>query len=126
MIWRLSAGCATFVEVPIETPLQSKIDVASFRRVAERSGQVMLFYGLQPNASWLWVVTPKDTQLVPLPAGDQIELLVREQAARDIAIERVKGCVAELHGIGVEVIDSPITGMEGNHEYLLHATFGVK
>jgi hypothetical protein len=26
-------GCATFVEVPVETPLQSKIDVSSFRRV---------------------------------------------------------------------------------------------
>jgi hypothetical protein len=29
----LSAGCASFVEVPIETPLQSKLDVSSFRRV---------------------------------------------------------------------------------------------
>jgi hypothetical protein len=28
-----AAGCATFVEVPVETPLQSKIDVSSFRRV---------------------------------------------------------------------------------------------
>jgi hypothetical protein len=27
------AACATFVEVPVETPLQSKIDVSSFRRV---------------------------------------------------------------------------------------------
>jgi hypothetical protein len=26
-------GCASFVEVPVETPLQSKIDVGSFRRV---------------------------------------------------------------------------------------------
>jgi hypothetical protein len=29
----LSAGCSSFVEVPVETPLQSKIDVTSFRRV---------------------------------------------------------------------------------------------
>jgi 23S rRNA (cytidine1920-2'-O)/16S rRNA (cytidine1409-2'-O)-methyltransferase len=50
--------------------------------------------------------------------------IVREQAGRDIAIERVKACVAELGGTGVEVIESPITGMEGNHEYLLHAWFG--
>jgi 23S rRNA (cytidine1920-2'-O)/16S rRNA (cytidine1409-2'-O)-methyltransferase len=50
--------------------------------------------------------------------------IVREQAGRDLAIERVKACVAELGGSGVEVIDSPITGMEGNHEYLLHAWFG--
>ena len=29
----LAAGCASFVEVPVETPLQSKLDVSSFRRV---------------------------------------------------------------------------------------------
>ena len=51
---------------------------ASFRRVAERSGNVILFYWLQPKASWLWVVTAKDIHLVALPAGDQIEPLVGE------------------------------------------------
>jgi 23S rRNA (cytidine1920-2'-O)/16S rRNA (cytidine1409-2'-O)-methyltransferase len=50
--------------------------------------------------------------------------IVREQAGQDIAIERVKESVAELKGTGVAVIDSPITGMEGNREYLLHAWFG--
>jgi hypothetical protein len=29
----LLPGCASYVEVPVETPLQSKIDVASFRRI---------------------------------------------------------------------------------------------
>jgi hypothetical protein len=29
----LGAGCVTYYEVPIETPLQSKIDVSAFRRV---------------------------------------------------------------------------------------------
>lgn len=29
----LAGGCASFVEVPVETPLQSKIDVGSFRRI---------------------------------------------------------------------------------------------
>ena len=50
--------------------------------------------------------------------------IVREQAARDFAIERVKECVAELGGTNIEVIDSPIHGMEGNWEYLLHGRFG--
>jgi 23S rRNA (cytidine1920-2'-O)/16S rRNA (cytidine1409-2'-O)-methyltransferase len=50
--------------------------------------------------------------------------IVRGQEGQDIAIERVKECVAELGGTDVEVIDSPITGMEGNREYLLHAWFG--
>ena len=50
--------------------------------------------------------------------------IVREQAGREIAIERMKACVAELGGTDVEVIDSPIHGMEGNVEYLLHGWFG--
>ncbi len=50
--------------------------------------------------------------------------IVREQAGRDLAIERVKECVAELGGTAADVIDSPITGMEGNHEFLLHTQFG--
>jgi 23S rRNA (cytidine1920-2'-O)/16S rRNA (cytidine1409-2'-O)-methyltransferase len=49
--------------------------------------------------------------------------IVRDPAAREIAIERVRRCVAELGGTGIEVIDSPIHGMEGNWEYLLHARF---
>ena len=50
--------------------------------------------------------------------------IVREQAGREIAIARVTECVAGLGGTVVEVIESPITGMEGNHEFLLHAWFG--
>ena len=49
--------------------------------------------------------------------------IVREQEGWELAIERVKACVLELDGTDVEVIDSPITGMEGNREYLLHAKF---
>ncbi|MDR3746236.1 MAG: TlyA family RNA methyltransferase [Acidobacteriaceae bacterium] len=49
--------------------------------------------------------------------------IVRDQAAREIAIDRVRQCVVELGGAGIEVIDSPIHGMEGNHEFLLHAHF---
>jgi len=51
--------------------------------------------------------------------------IVRDQAARQLAIDRVTKSVAALGGVGAEVIDSPIHGMEGNHEYLLHARFGV-
>ena len=52
--------------------------------------------------------------------------IVRGQEGQDIAIARLQDCVAELGGTEVEVIDSPITGMEGNREYLLHASFGKK
>ena len=50
--------------------------------------------------------------------------IVRSQAARQFAIDRVHDAVLALRGHHTAIIDSPITGMEGNHEYLLHALFG--
>jgi 23S rRNA (cytidine1920-2'-O)/16S rRNA (cytidine1409-2'-O)-methyltransferase len=49
--------------------------------------------------------------------------IVRDPDARQAAIERVRDCVLEQHGTSIDLIDSPILGMEGNHEYLLHARF---
>ena len=50
--------------------------------------------------------------------------IVRDPEARLAAIARVRECVNEQRGREVEVIDSPILGREGNHEYLLHSRFG--
>jgi 23S rRNA (cytidine1920-2'-O)/16S rRNA (cytidine1409-2'-O)-methyltransferase len=47
--------------------------------------------------------------------------IVRDPAAHQLAIDRVVECVRSLGGEGIEIIDSPITGMEGNKEFLLHA-----
>lgn len=52
--------------------------------------------------------------------------IVRDPDARQQAVERVRQCVADQGGSELEVIDSPIRGMEGNHEYLLHAYFGKR
>ncbi len=49
--------------------------------------------------------------------------IVRDPDARRQAVERVTACAVEQGGTAIEVIDSPILGMEGNHEYLLHALF---
>ena len=49
--------------------------------------------------------------------------IVRDPAARTLAIDRVTTAARELGGTSLEVIDSPIKGMEGNHEYLLRALF---
>ena len=49
--------------------------------------------------------------------------IVRDPEARKQAIQRVTECVLEQRGAAIEVIDSPIHGMEGNHEYLLHTHF---
>jgi 23S rRNA (cytidine1920-2'-O)/16S rRNA (cytidine1409-2'-O)-methyltransferase len=49
--------------------------------------------------------------------------IVRDPEARKDAIQKLRDCAAELGATNLEVIDSPITGMEGNHEYLLRAIF---
>jgi 23S rRNA (cytidine1920-2'-O)/16S rRNA (cytidine1409-2'-O)-methyltransferase len=49
--------------------------------------------------------------------------IVRDPQAHQLAIDRVRDCIAALGGHSIEVIDSPITGMEGNREFLLHARF---
>jgi 23S rRNA (cytidine1920-2'-O)/16S rRNA (cytidine1409-2'-O)-methyltransferase len=49
--------------------------------------------------------------------------IVRDPAAHQLAIDRVTECVLELGGAELEIIDSPIHGMEGNKEFLLHAVW---
>lgn len=46
--------------------------------------------------------------------------IVRDPAAHQLAIERVRRCASGLGGTNLEVIDSPIHGAEGNKEFLLH------
>ncbi len=49
--------------------------------------------------------------------------IVRDEEARKDAVKKVCSSVTDLNGRNVDVIDSPILGMEGNHEYLLHVEF---
>jgi 23S rRNA (cytidine1920-2'-O)/16S rRNA (cytidine1409-2'-O)-methyltransferase len=48
--------------------------------------------------------------------------IVRDEKAQQAAVGRVRACAEEL-GFSTEVIESPILGMEGNREFLMH---GVK
>ena len=49
--------------------------------------------------------------------------IVRNEAAQQGAVAKVRECVITLGGQEIEVIDSPILGTEGNREFLLHARF---
>jgi 23S rRNA (cytidine1920-2'-O)/16S rRNA (cytidine1409-2'-O)-methyltransferase len=49
--------------------------------------------------------------------------IVRDEHAQQRSIVKVREAVEKLHGLGIEVIESPIRGMEGNREFLLHAQF---
>src|SRR5580698_2339871 len=51
--------------------------------------------------------------------------IVRDPEGHRLAVERVRGVVAELGGGEIEVIDSPVLGAEGNREFLLHAQWGL-
>jgi 23S rRNA (cytidine1920-2'-O)/16S rRNA (cytidine1409-2'-O)-methyltransferase len=47
--------------------------------------------------------------------------IVRDPEAHQLAIDRVAACVQSLSWQVMETIPSPITGMEGNREFLLYA-----
>lgn len=49
--------------------------------------------------------------------------IVRDPEAHQIAIERVRGTVVALGGKAIEVTESPITGTEGNREFLMYVRF---
>jgi 23S rRNA (cytidine1920-2'-O)/16S rRNA (cytidine1409-2'-O)-methyltransferase len=49
--------------------------------------------------------------------------IVRDPAAHQLAVHRVEDAVRALGGQALALIDSPILGMEGNREFLLHACF---
>jgi 23S rRNA (cytidine1920-2'-O)/16S rRNA (cytidine1409-2'-O)-methyltransferase len=46
--------------------------------------------------------------------------IVRDPVAHALAVARVKNCALEQGASRIECIDSPITGAEGNREFLLH------
>ena len=49
--------------------------------------------------------------------------IVRDEHAQQSAIMKVRETVEKLGGRNLEVIESPILGMEGNREFLLYAGF---
>ena len=48
---------------------------------------------------------------------------MRDEVAQTNAVEAIRQCVVGLGGTQIEAIESPITGAEGNREFLLHAMF---
>jgi 23S rRNA (cytidine1920-2'-O)/16S rRNA (cytidine1409-2'-O)-methyltransferase len=50
--------------------------------------------------------------------------IVRDTAAQAAAVEKVSRALLDLEARSVDVIESPILGMEGNREFLLRACFG--
>ena len=49
--------------------------------------------------------------------------IVKDEKAQQGAVLKVQQKVEELGGKNIELMESPILGMEGNREFLLHAGF---
>jgi 23S rRNA (cytidine1920-2'-O)/16S rRNA (cytidine1409-2'-O)-methyltransferase len=49
--------------------------------------------------------------------------IVKDEAAQHDAVRKVRQKVEELGGKNIELLESPILGMEGNREFLLHTDF---
>jgi 23S rRNA (cytidine1920-2'-O)/16S rRNA (cytidine1409-2'-O)-methyltransferase len=49
--------------------------------------------------------------------------IVSDVEAQRAAVDKVRGCLLELGAGTTDCIDSPILGVEGNREFLLHANF---
>ena len=49
--------------------------------------------------------------------------IVRVAEGHQLAIDRVTECAQTFGGAHIQIIDSPITGTEGNREFLLHTWF---
>jgi 23S rRNA (cytidine1920-2'-O)/16S rRNA (cytidine1409-2'-O)-methyltransferase len=49
--------------------------------------------------------------------------IVKDQQAQEGAVRKVTQKVEALGGQHIELLESPILGMEGNREFLLHAEF---
>jgi 23S rRNA (cytidine1920-2'-O)/16S rRNA (cytidine1409-2'-O)-methyltransferase len=49
--------------------------------------------------------------------------IVKEEAAQQSAVRKVRQKVEDLGGKNIELMESPILGMEGNREFLLHTEF---
>lgn len=49
--------------------------------------------------------------------------IVRDPVAHELAVQRVRDAVTTLGGTVIDVAESPITGAEGNHEFLLLCRF---
>jgi 23S rRNA (cytidine1920-2'-O)/16S rRNA (cytidine1409-2'-O)-methyltransferase len=52
--------------------------------------------------------------------------IVRDESDQAAAVQKVREAVEHLGGTNIDVIDSPITGAEGNREFLLYAAFPPK
>ena len=85
-----SGACASFVEIPIETPLQSKIDVSRFRRV------LVAGFVTEPGATDVDLSSETSRLLQnQLRSVSRLQVLEPDRPPIHDALDRIKGTLAE-------------------------------
>lgn len=85
-----TGGCASFVEIPIETPLQSKLDVSRFRRV------LVAGFVTEPGASDVDLSSETSRLLQnQLRSVSRLQVLEPDRPPIHDALDRIKGSLAE-------------------------------
>ena len=85
-----TAGCASFVEVPVETPLQSKLDVSRFRRILIAG----FFVGLEDAEIDLSAETSRLLQN-QLQSNTRIQVLEPDRPPLQDALDNILARLAE-------------------------------
>ncbi len=91
MAWACAAaGCASFVEVPVETPLQSKLDVSGFRRV------LIAGFVSDPGESDV-DLSPETVRLLQnqLRSSTKMQILEPDRPPLHDALEKVRSQIGE-------------------------------
>ena len=101
-----AGGCTTFVEVPVETPLQSKIDVGSFRRI------LIAGFATEPGPQEVDIV-PETVRLLQnqLRSNTQLRVIEADRPPLTDALERATS----------EMGEPALLGGPEREQYLLEA-----
>jgi hypothetical protein len=91
------AGCASFVEIPIETPLQSKLDVSGFRRI------LVAGFLTEPGGSDV-ELSSETARLLQnqLRAQTRLQVLEPDRPPLEDALDKVRASLGERERWGKE------------------------
>jgi len=86
-----ASGCASFVEIPVETPLQSKLDVTAFRRV------LIAGFITEPGAQEDVEIAAETARLLQnqLRSGTRLQVLEPDHPPLDDALDKILSKMGE-------------------------------
>jgi len=115
------AGMAVMDVAFISATLVLPAVVKSCRAAGERGRDARATAGRMPTLLELVVLVKPQFEVGREKVGKGG--IVRDPDDQQAAVEKVRRAVEALGGTEIEVMESPITGAEGNREFLLHARF---